>query len=327
MMLYPLRFEPILKEAIWGCNKLYAAGKKPLRNQDTNHLGESWELSTVDGSATTVRNGHLAGNTLDEVIEVFMDELVGEKAYERFGLEFPVLLKFIAPGQRLSLQVHPNDEFAAEYHGQTGKTELWYVVDAEPDGYIMLDWKRPLSEEEFDHLTDHHPNEIEHLINRIPVKRGDTFFIPPGTIHSLGGGVVVAEVQQTSTLTYRIYDWERKDKNGFPRELHTALAAEVIQLTPQQGLCLTQPPKTNQFVELCRCDHFCVKLLQVEGSMTIDYEAVDSFVAYMCTEGSVEISYGGSTEKIGKLESLLVPAEAGEVSIKGSGTLLEITLP
>lgn len=326
-MLYPLKFNPILKEALWGGSKLTELGKHPQKGQNAQLIGESWELSSVTEDESVICNGALRSNTLSEAIEVYIDALVGEKVYDKYGLELPVLLKFIAPNDQLSLQVHPNDEFADEFHGQRGKWEMWYVVDAQPDSYILLDWQRPLSEEEFDHLTDHHPSEIEHLVNRIPVSRGDAFLIPPGTIHSLGKGVVIAEIQESSTLTYRIYDWERRDKNGFPRELHTAYAAEVIRLAPQQGLNITKQPQQNEFVELSNCDKFRVRLLGVDGRVEVDYAPLDSFVAYMCTAGQVEVGYSGGCESLSAMETLLVPAEATEVYIKGCGTLLEITIP
>lgn len=321
-MLYPLRFIPLLKEVVWGGSRLAESGKKVARGVNAHRIGESWELSGMEGSESVVAEGELADNTLSELTEVYMGELVGDGVYEKYGTEFPVLLKFLDARDRLSVQVHPSDEFALEMHGARGKTELWYVVDAEPDGAIYLDLARTLSEEEYDAAVEN--GTLESYIRRRLVHKGEAFLIPAGTIHSIGGGVLLAEVQEPSDITYRIYDWDRLDEKGHPRELHTALAAEVVCLTPKQGLNVTREPKRGGAVEIAACEHFVVNLIEVAGAITLDYAPLDSYVAYMCVEGEVEIKTLGESCSLRKLQTLLLPAEVGDVVIAGHGKLLEV---
>jgi len=225
-MLYPLKFQPILKDKIWGGKKL-----KNLFNKaaETDKLGESWELSGYENDESVVTNGFLAGNNLAELIEIYMDELVGDKVYNQYGLSFPLLFKLIDANENLSIQVHPGDEVAAERHNSYGKTEMWYVVDADPDGKLIIGFTKDCTREEYLDALDN--DKVEDLLQHVPVKKGDVFFIPAGLVHAIGKGVVVAEIQQSSDITYRIYDFKRVDEQGNERELHTEQALDVIDFT------------------------------------------------------------------------------------------------
>ena len=320
-MLYPLKFKPQLKEVLWGGSRLVAAGKKPAKGTNPSSVGESWELSGLAGHESVVANGMLRSNDISELTEVYMGELVGDKVYEQFGLEFPLLLKFIDTHQQLSVQVHPTDDFVSE-EGLRGKTEMWYVVDAAPDSYIYLDWNRTLTDEEFDEAVE--SGTIEKYLNRIAVAKGDAFLIPAGTVHSIGSGVVVAEVQETSDITYRIFDWNRADVDGKPRELHLDQASQVVRLEPQGGLRITKHPKTGSAEELTSCEQFTVNLIAIDGTIELDYAPLDSFVAYMCVEGEVTITGCGESESIKALETVLIPAEATDIVLRGKGRLLEV---
>ena len=321
-MLYPLKFTPIMRESVWGGSRLAAAGKKVQRGKNADKIGESWEICALEDAESVAANGYLKANSISELIEVYMGELVGDKVYEKFNIEFPLLLKFLDVNNTLSVQVHPNDEFALQEHGTRGKTEMWYIIDAAPDAAIYLDLKHPLTEEQYDEAVEK-GTIVQHL-NRISVKKGDAFLIPAGTIHSIDKGVLLAEIQECSDITYRIYDWERKDSKGNSRELHTDLAAEVVNLTPQQGLNITKEAKKGEGVELVSCDQFTVNLLWVEGAVELDYAPLDSFMAYMCTEGEITVNCCGESEKLTALQTLLLPAEATDVVLKGSGRLLEV---
>lgn len=321
-MLYPLKFTPVTREVVWGGSRLVAAGKKAPKGKNPDKIGESMEICPLVEYESVAANGYLKSNTLSELIEVYMGELVGERTYDKFGLEFPLLLKFLDVNDTLSVQVHPNDEFALQEHGTRGKTEMWYIIEATPEAAIYLDLKHSLTEEEYDSVVE--SGTIAQHLNRIPVQKGDAFLIPAGTIHSIDKGVLLAEVQETSNLTYRIHDWNRKDINGKMRELHTDLAAEVVRLTPQEGLNLTKPARKGEAVELISCDQFTVNLLWVGGAVELDYAPLDSFVAYMCTEGEVVVSCCGESEKLSALQTILLPAEATDVVVKGEGKLLEI---
>ncbi len=321
-MLYPLKFHPVLKEVIWGGDRLSKAGKRVARGVNPAEIGESWELSGVEGAESVVAEGALADNSLSELVEVYMGELVGEGIYERYGLEFPVLLKFIDTRDRLSVQVHPSDEFAQQMHSSRGKSEMWYIIDAKEDAAIYLDFKQPLTEEEYDNAVE--DGTIVEYLNRIPVRKGEAYFVPAGTAHAIDGGVFLAEIQETSDITYRIHDWNRLDRNGHPRELHTALAAEVVSLQPRSGLNITKESVSNKAVELLSCEQFSVNLVELEGALELDYAPLDSFVAYMCVEGGATVRAMGYDVHLGALETVLVPADATDVRLSGNGTLLEV---
>jgi len=222
--LYPLKFTPIYKDKIWGGNKI-----KSVLNKDFGGLpncGESWELSGVDGNVSVVSNGYLAGNTLEELLEVYMGDLAGDEVYEHFGNEFPLLIKFIDANDDLSIQVHPNDEMAAERHNSYGKTEMWYVLQADKGSKLQSGFNQQVDQEKY--LEKLEKTELTDILNFEEVTAGDVFFIPAGRVHAIGRGILLAEIQQTSDITYRIYDYDRRDDKGNPRELHTDLALDAI---------------------------------------------------------------------------------------------------
>lgn len=323
-MLYPLKFKPILKTAIWGGHRLPAAGKKVPRRlaASADRISESWEISGVRGNLSVAANGFLKSNNLEELTEVYMGDLVGDKIYERYGLEFPVLVKFIDARERLSLQVHPDDELAARHHGCRGKAEMWYVVDCEPDAAVYIGFNRPVSREEY--LRAVADGTLTSLLGRYWVRKGDIYYVPAGTIHTIGPGILIAEIQETSDVSYRISDWDRVDADGCPRALHTEEAAEAISFGHTDEHLYMVPAQPNAPREALSTPFFTTNLIRVQGTMQRDYGELDCFVIYVCTEGSVTVRTEGGEERIGALETLLLPAELDEARLTGDGTLLEI---
>jgi mannose-6-phosphate isomerase len=252
-----------------------------------------------------------------------MGELVGEEVFEQFGLDFPLLIKNLDCNDTLSVQVHPNDELAEERHNSFGKTEMWYISDAEEGAVIYLGFKnKNINREEYIQAVAE--GTVADILQAVPVKKGDVFFIPAGTVHALAKGLNVIEIQQTSDITYRIFDWNRADVDGKPRELHLDQASQVVRLEPQGGLRITKHPKTGSAEELTSCEQFTVNLIAIDGTIELDYAPLDSFVAYMCVEGEVTITGCGESESIKALETVLIPAEATDIVLRGKGRLLEV---
>lgn len=303
-MLYPLKFTPILKQTLWGGEKLaYKSQDKNIRSS----IGESWEISGVQENISVVSEGPLAGNNLEELTEVYMGDLVGDHIYEQFGIEFPLLIKYIDACDNLSIQVHPDDVIARERHNAYGKTEMWYVVDASPEAYLLLGFNKDTDKTEY--LTKLRDNTLPDLLNIEKVKKGDCFFIPAGTVHAIGKGCFIAEIQQTSDITYRIYDYDRRDKNGNPRELHTELATDVIRFKQQKEHAVHYHPHENHTEELVYCNYFTTNYLKFEREIEKDYYDIDSFVIYMCLEGEFSVVYNvDQTVKMKKGETVLIPA-------------------
>lgn len=224
MSLYPLKFNPILKDKIWGGSKL-----KTVLNKDFSPLpnaGESWEISGVEGDVSVVSNGFLEGNNLEELIEIYMGDLVGDHVYENFGIEFPLLIKFIDANDVLSIQVHPDDVLSKERHNAFGKTEMWYVIEADKGSELIVGFNQKVDKDTY--IKKLEEGRLEEILNNEPVAKGSCFFIPAGRVHAIGKGILLAEIQQTSDVTYRIYDFNRTDDKGTPRELHTELAVDAI---------------------------------------------------------------------------------------------------
>lgn len=325
-MLYPIKFIPRLKERLWGGYELLAKAKagKAKNIDPTKPYGESWELSAVAGDVSVVANGMLKRNNLEEIIEVYMGNLIGDKIYDKYGLTFPLLIKSLDCHDVLSVQVHPDDELAAERHNSYGKTEMWYVVAAEEGASLYVGFKNnKITREEY--IAAVGEDRLHEILNEITVKAGDTFFIPAGTVHALGKGIEVLEIQQTSDITYRIYDWNRVDDNGNPRELHTALAVDAIDFTRDSDSCIMRyTTRQNEAVTLVDCDYFTTNIIELNGKMEKELVELDSFVLYMCAEGGADITAGGHTEHIDAWELVMIPAEADSVEIKGEGKLLEV---
>ncbi len=309
--LYPLKFRPIFKEKIWGGDKLPALLNK---NYSILHCGESWELSGVQDDISVVSDGFLKGNSLEELIEVYMGELVGESIYDQFGTEFPLLIKYIDANDRLSIQVHPDDELSKERHGAYGKTEMWYVVQADEGAELISGFNRTIDRDSY--LIALQNGQLENLLQFESVKPGDVFFIPAGRVHGIGKGIVVAEIQQTSDVTYRIFDYNRVDEKGQSRELHTELALDAINFKSQKQAKTEYQPKMNEPVELVKCNYFTTNLLHLNEEMERDFSKTDSFVIYLCVEGSYSFEWESESIGVHRGETILVPASIENFTLK-----------
>lgn len=323
--LYPIRFRPVLKETLWGGSSLKERYRK--KAAPGARIGESWEITGMPGASSVVANGFLKDNSLEEIAEVYMDELLGESVYEKYGIEFPLLIKLIDANDKLSIQVHPDDRIAAERHHAWGKTEMWYVLDAKPGAVIYTGFRKKITKEQYlDHLTS---GKIEELVNMTPVNAGDVFFIPAGMVHAIGAGVMLAEIQQTSDVTYRIYDWDRVDASGNPREMHTALALDAINFNIDTNNLIRKEPVLNKTVLLAESQYFRTSLIMFNSPIIKDYSLTDSFVIYICTSSMVVIECLGHREEISAGETLLIPASADSVTIipRATATLIEVFVP
>lgn len=322
--MYPIKFKPILKQHIWGGDALLEMKKgQRIRVDKSKVYGESWDVSGIDGNISVISNGFFKGNNLQEAIEVYMGEIVGESVFERFGLSFPLLLKTLHCKDKTSVQVHPDDDLAAERHNSCGKTEMWYIVSAEPDATLYIGFKdsKITREQYIDAVAQ---GSVAEIIEPVSVKAGDAFLIPSGTVHSISGGVTLIEIQQPVDLTYRIFDWNRVDEKGNSRELHTAYAVDAIDFSSNVAACKRDyKSRKNEAVEIVKCDYFTCNILSVEGTAERNLSSLDSFVLYYCTEGEAEIVTDDGTETIRKGEVVLIPADANEITIAGTATLLE----
>lgn len=310
--LYPLKFTPIFKDKIWGGNKI-----KSILNKDFGHLpncGESWELSGVEGNISVVSNGFLAGNTLEELIEIYMGDLVGEGIFETYGIEFPLLIKFIDANDDLSIQVHPDDEMSKERHNAFGKTEMWYVMQADQGSKLQSGFNQQVDQDKYLFKLEH--NELTDILNFEEVAAGDVFFIPAGRVHAIGKGILLAEIQQTSDITYRIYDYDRRDNEGNPRELHTELALDAIDYTLSPEYKTRYESKPNESVELAKCKYFTTNVIDLNTIVEKDYNKLDSFVIYICLDGELQIETESGSETVQKGETILIPASIENVQLK-----------
>jgi mannose-6-phosphate isomerase len=322
--LYPLRFQPIYKKLIWGGEKL----RKEYGKSDAPEMtGESWEISCVQDNISVVSNGFLKGNTLEEIIEIYMGDIVGDQIFEQFGTFFPILTKFIHSNDYLSVQVHPGDDYAMEHHGENGKTEMWYILEAEKDARLIVGFNRDLDREGF--LRALNSGTLVDLLNFEPVQKGDVIFMPTGRVHALGPGIVLAEIQQTSDMTYRIYDWDRRDASGKGRELHIDHALNVTDFQRQENYKTPYTPVKNSTVDLADCPYFTTRYMEFDQPVDKDFNLIDSFVIYMCVEGRVDIHHpGGAPEALHKGDTILIPASLKEISLipLDPSVLLEVFL-
>jgi mannose-6-phosphate isomerase len=310
-MLYPLKFTPILLDKMWGGNKL-----KNLLYKQTNSgkAGESWEISGYDGNISLVAGGFLEGNELNELIEVYMGDLVGERIFEKFGAQFPLLIKYIDANDALSIQVHPDDDLAMKKHGTFGKTEMWYVMQADKNSELIVGFNQEMNRETY--LQNLKNKTLTNILNIEKVNEGDVFFLPAGRVHAIGPGILLAEIQETSDATYRIYDYDRPGMDGKPRELHTDLALDAIDFTFHNKYKTEYQIQTNSPTEITSCRYFTTNLLSLDVPLDKDILNLDCFVIYMCLEGSCNISYGkNESVSLSKGESLLIPASLYEYVI------------
>lgn len=322
--LYPIRFKPIYKELIWGGEKLREEYGKTDAPKMT---GESWEISMVEDNISVVSSGFLKGNTLEEIIEVYMGDVVGDWVFEKYGTFFPILTKFIHSNDYLSIQVHPGDDYAMEHHGENGKTEMWYILEAEKEARLIAGFNRDTDREGF--LRSLKEGKLVDLVNFEPVQKGDVLFMPTGRVHALGPGIVLAEIQQTSDMTYRVYDWDRTDAEGNSRELHIDHALNVMDYKKRDHYKTEYARRLNSTVTLADCPYFTTRYMQFDQPVDKDYNLIDSFVIYMCMEGKLDLYYPkGEPVAMQKGDTILVPAVLKEISIvpREQSTLLEIFL-
>jgi mannose-6-phosphate isomerase len=320
--LYPLKFEPILKEKLWGGNTL-ARDYGKVEGSDKK-IGESWELSAVADNLSVVANGFLAGNNIEEIIEVYMGDITGDRIFEKFGNEFPLLIKFIEATEPLSIQVHPGNDLARKRHRAYGKTEMWYILKSEPDARIFTGFSAPVTREQY--LTALNNNTLPEILNAEHPDPGNIFFTPSGRIHAIGAGNLLVEIQQTSDITYRIFDWGRLGTDGNPRELHNDLAVDAIDYAAAGKSKIQKEVIPDTVVNIAKCEFFTANVLSLTRNVEREYYALDSFVIYICTEGSFSINWEDSSETVSKGETVLIPSMISDVILKPepAATLLEI---
>ena len=314
------KFNPILKQTIWGGDRI--AAFKRLGKDLPSSIGESWEVSGVAGSVSVVADGPEAGKSLTDLVAEHRGDLVGQENFERFGTEFPLLVKFIDAHQNLSIQVHPNDEVARRHGFPHGKTEMWYALKSAPGAQLYNGLRQPLTPEQYKQMVA--DGTITKALAHYTVHDGDVFFIPAGRIHAIGAGCFVVEVQQTSDVTYRIYDYQRRDKDGNLRQLHTAKAAEAIDYTVKENYRTYYEPMQDEGVPLIACEHFTTAVYDLNEPMTIDYSELDSFVIFVGLQGAGEITDdSGETITISEGESVLLPATVKNIRVEGTIKFLE----
>ena len=315
----PLKFNALLKQTLWGGDKIIPF--KHLSDKLEN-VGESWEISGVKGNETLVAEGEFAGQSLNDVVIALKADLVGKANYERFGNEFPLLIKFIDARQDLSIQVHPTDEIAQKQGKDRGKTEMWYIMDSDPDAKLYSGLKKEITPEQYKEMVEN--DTICDALAQYAVKEGDCFFLPAGRIHAIGTGCFLAEIQQTSDVTYRIYDFKRKDKDGNYRQLHTKEAAECINYTVENNYRPEYVPVKNQGIALVSCPYFSTAVYDLDEPMTLDYSELDSFVILIGMKGSGTVTDGeGNTLTLNAGESMLVPATTQTLKVEGTVKFLE----
>ena len=322
-MLYPLKFEPILKEKIWGGDKLKSKSNVDFSKKQ---IGESWEISGVEDDISIVQNGALAGKTLKQLIFEFKAELVGEAVLEKFNGEFPILVKFIEAKENLSVQLHPDNALARKRHNCFGKTEMWYITEAESSAELIFGFKKFITVDEYKESLA--KGQLEDILNKVKVEAGDVFFIKPGFVHAIGAGITLAEIQQTSDVTYRLYDWLRVDKEGRSRELHTELALEAIDFQVNLDYKIEYDSIFNSKVSLVDSPYFKTNFLEINQPISLDYSSVDSFIIYLNVGTRIaKMTHNKDSFVLHPMETILLPACIQTVEFNSSGTkLLEISI-
>ena len=319
MELYPLQFEPILKERIWGGTKLRTLLNKPITSEIT---GESWEISTVDNDVSVIANGALKGKTLNEVIDLFPEAILGTTVYARFGKQFPLLFKYLDAREDLSIQLHPNDELAKKRHNSFGKTEMWYVMQADEEARLIVGFKEKSSPE--DYLSHLNHKTLLDILDTKKVQPGDVFMLETGTIHAIGAGTVIAEIQQTSDITYRVYDFDRKDANGNTRELHVDLALEALNYDKIEAQRFYDKNE-NTFNTVVDCPYFTTGFIPLNGTAVFS-KTGDSFRVLMAVEGNFNLLVGGESYQYQKGSTVLLPASITDYQLDGQASVLEISI-
>lgn len=320
--LYPLTFKTIFKDKIWGGNKI-----KTHLGKDYGALpncGETWEISAVAGNVSIINNGALANQKLDEVIAASPENWMGKSVVSRFGEEFPLLIKFLDAAEDLSVQVHPDDVMAEKLHKGKGKTEMWYIMEHESKATLIDGFSRDLTADEYVRVLE--GGEIMNVLNRVSVEKGDVFYIPAGRVHTIGKGIMLAEIQQTSDITYRIYDFDRVDNKGNLRELHTELALKALDF---RYVAEVKTPyvknQKNTVTDIVKSPFFVTNKLLFDKESTRDLQGLDSFKIYICLDGDLEISNGSVSTNLKKGDCALVPAswKGYQLNTKGGFEALE----
>lgn len=316
-----LKFYPILKEKVWGGKKI-----KNVLNKFSvsDKIGESWELSGLSENISVVSEGKYKGKTLNQLISVYKEKLLGKQVFEKFGVQFPLLIKFIDAADDLSVQVHPDDAVAQEMYCQNGKNEFWYILDSDKNAELILGLNRTINLREFRESINN--NTLTEILNRVKVKKGDAFFIPAGRIHAIKKGVFLAEIQQSSDITYRIYDWNRKGLDGNSRDLHINEACMVADLQTKQSYLTKYPDKINCFAECVLNKFFTVNILKFNKEIQKDYSGTDRFTVYICTKGNFKLEYFGNEINVLFGETVLLPATISNIKLipEGESELLEV---
>jgi mannose-6-phosphate isomerase len=315
--IYPLAFYPIFKDRIWGGEKLKSVLNKPITSKST---GESWEISTVEGDVSVISNGTLKGISLNELIENFPNEVLGTRVYNKFGKQFPLLFKYLDAKTDLSIQVHPNDELAKKRHNSFGKTEMWFIMQADEGSRIIVGFKNNSNAKEY--VSNLENNTLLDILEEVKVKTGDVFFLETGTVHAIGAGLLVAEIQQTSDITYRLYDFDRVDSEGNKRELHVDLALDAINYNKVETQKVYRK-EVNISNEMVNCPYFTTNYLNLFGELKVSKLAT-SFTVYMCTDGEFQLEFDQIHYKYIKGDTLLIPAAMTDFILTGNATLLEI---
>ena len=318
-MLYPFKFESIIKDKIWGGQKLQQILNKPTSSHEA---GESWEISDVEGDTSVVSNGTMAGTSLKSLMELHTTDVLGHKNFKQFGTKFPLLIKFIDAKADLSVQLHPNDALAKARHNSFGKTEMWYVLQADSDSNLIVGFNQPMTKELY--LKHLEAKTLESILNFDKVEAGDTYFIEVGRIHAIGAGVLLAEIQQTSDITYRVYDWGRVDSEGNHRELHNDIALEAFDFEMPDNFRVNYSRDSKDSTELVSCPYFTTNVVEVNSLLSVKNNH-DSFMIYMCVEGSATINVNGNQTEFSKGETVLIPACIKSFSISTNhAKLLEV---
>ncbi len=310
--LYPLKFQPIFKDKVWGGQKI-----KNVLKQDVGDLpncGEAWVLSGVKGEQSVVTNGFLAGNELNELVEIYMGDLVGEKNFEHFGDQFPILVKILDANDWLSVQVHPDDELAKKRGLGNEKNEMWYIMDAEKDAELICGFKKELNKNEY--LKYFEGGKLKSILNYEKVESGDVLYMPAGRVHALGPGLLLAEIQQSSDTTYRIYDWDRVDAEGKSRELHVDEALDALDFTMKKKYKTSYREVENETSSILKTPFFNTNLINLDQGLVKDYAPLDSFVVHLCVEGEYILKFEGGLEQVKAGEVVLIPAMLNDIHIQ-----------
>lgn len=308
------KFKPILKPTIWGGRQILS-----LKGLDADHagIGESWEISGLEGDESVVDGGPDAGLSLSELIDKYNSSLLGERIYKKYGSGFPLLIKIINSTKDLSVQVHPDDTLARELGYECGKAEMWIVADTGANARIANGFNREVAPEEYDHLVE--SGKIENVLNYFDIFPGDIYYIPPGRVHAICGESLIIEIQQTSDVTFRIYDYNRLDASGQPRELHTELARRAINFNDFHTQKIDYAHIDNVPVNVLKTPYFCTNVLKADTELMRDYKESDSFVILICTGGIADITCGDRTIRLKTGNTVLVPASAPGITISPQG--------